>query len=122
MSRGLTDISAGSIVVVDWRGDALPREPNKLRPAIVVEDDGLFDPAYPNLILVPLADDERLALPDLSVRIEPTAENGCGKTSFALAHHVTTTSKHRMRATASRVTDRELAEIRRRIAIAIGLA
>jgi mRNA-degrading endonuclease toxin of MazEF toxin-antitoxin module len=43
-------VAAGQIVLVDWR-DALPKEPNKRRPAVVVEDRGLFDDAYPNLIL-----------------------------------------------------------------------
>ena len=54
--------AAGQIVIADWR-DALPKEPNKLRPAIVVEDDRLFDPSYPNVILVPLTEDLRLAIP-----------------------------------------------------------
>jgi hypothetical protein len=36
-------VSAGQIVIADWR-DALPKEPNKLRPAVVVEGDALFDP------------------------------------------------------------------------------
>ncbi len=36
-------LTAGQIVLVDWR-DALPREPNKRRPAVVVEDSELFDP------------------------------------------------------------------------------
>ena len=27
----------GEIVLADWRGDALPKEPNKLRPAVVVD-------------------------------------------------------------------------------------
>jgi hypothetical protein len=40
--------TAGSIVVVDWRGDALPHEPSRLRPAVVVEDDELFPEEYPN--------------------------------------------------------------------------
>ena len=47
---------AGQIALADWRG-ALPKEPNKRRPAVVVEDDGLFAPGYPNTILVPLTDD-----------------------------------------------------------------
>src|SRR5690348_3092731 len=34
-------LSAGQIVLADWRADALPKEPNRLRPAVVVEDDGL---------------------------------------------------------------------------------
>jgi hypothetical protein len=42
--------SADQIVIVDWR-DALPKEPNKLRPGVVVEDESLLDPAYPNVIL-----------------------------------------------------------------------
>jgi len=93
--------SAGQIVLVDWR-DALPNEPNKRRPAIVVEDSGLFDDAYPNLILVPLTEDRRLAIADLSIRIEPTPEDACSKPSYALAHHVTTTSKQRITPTLPR--------------------
>ncbi len=97
----------GQIVLVDWR-DGLPKEPNKKRPAVVVEDRGLFDDAYPNLILAPLAEDPHLA-------------NGCTKLCYALAHHVTTTSKHRITPTPSRITDGQLVEIRRLIGIAIGL-
>jgi mRNA interferase MazF len=37
-------LHAGQIVLADWRGDALPKEPNKRRPAVVVEDDALFAP------------------------------------------------------------------------------
>ena len=110
----------GQIVLVDWR-DGLPREPNKKRPAVVVEDRGLFDDAYPNLILALLAEDPHLAIADLSVQIPPTPENGCTKLCYALAHHVTTTSKHRITPTLSRITDAQLAEIRRLIGIAIGL-
>lgn len=112
--------SAGQIVLVDWR-DALPKEPNKRRPAVVVEDKELFDDAYPNLILVPLADDPGLAIAELAVRIEPTPENGCAKPCHALAHHVTTASKRRITATPSHVTGAQLAEIRRLIAVAIGV-
>jgi mRNA-degrading endonuclease toxin of MazEF toxin-antitoxin module len=112
--------TAGRIVLVDWR-DALPREPNKRRPAIVVEDSDLFDRSYPNLILVPLAEDPHLAIADLSVEIPPTPENGCTKVSYALAHHVTTTSKRRVSPTSSRITDAQLANIRRLIGLAVGL-
>jgi mRNA-degrading endonuclease toxin of MazEF toxin-antitoxin module len=113
--------SAGQIVLVDWR-DALPNEPNKRRPAIVVEDSELFDPSYPNLLLVPLAEDRHRAIADLSVEVLPTPENGCTKPSYALAHHVTATSKRRVTETASRITEGQLAEIRRLIGLAIGLA
>ena len=114
------NFTSGQIVLVDWR-DGLPKEPNKRRPAVVVEDRGLFDDAYPNLILVPLADDPHLAIADLSVPIPPTAENGCTKHCHALAHHVTTTSKQRIAPTASRVTDAQLTAIRRLIGVALGM-
>ena len=115
-------LRAGQIVVADWRGDAFPKEPNKLRPAVVVEDDGLFAPGYPNTILVPLTEDVALAIPDLSVAIAPTAENGCPKPCWAVSHLVATTSKARLRATQSHITSEQLATIRRQIALAIGIA
>jgi mRNA-degrading endonuclease toxin of MazEF toxin-antitoxin module len=119
--KPLLVLRAGQIVLADWRGDALPKEPNKLRPAVVVEDDGLFAPAYPNAILVPLTEDQALAIPDLSLPIEPTTANGCRKLCWAVSHLVATTSKVRLQATASRITADQLAIIRRQIALAVGL-
>lgn len=117
----MSRLAAGQIVVADWR-DALPKEPNKLRPAIVVEDDGMFDPAYPNVILVPLTEDERLAIRDLSLAIDPTPQNGRTKRCWALAHCVATTSARRLRPTRSAITQAQLQAIRRLIGVAIGLA
>lgn len=114
-------LRAGQIVLADWRGDALPKEPNKRRPAVVVEDDGLFAPDYPNVILVPLTDDATLVIPDLSVAITPNAENGCDKPCWAVSHLVATTSKTRLRATSSCITADQLLAIRRQIALAIGI-
>jgi mRNA interferase MazF len=116
----MAGFSGGQIVVADWR-DALPKEPNKLRPAVVVEDETLFDPAYPNVILVPLTEDQRLAIPDLSVAIDPTPQNGCTKRCYALSHCVATTSANRVRQTSSKIAEDELMAIRRQIAMAIGL-
>ncbi len=84
---------AGSIVLADWRGDALPKQPNKRRPAVVVEDDGLFAPGCPNVILVPTTEDAARAIPDLAVPIAPTPENGCAKRCWAVSHLVATASK-----------------------------
>ena len=116
----MAGFSGGQIVIADWR-DALPREPNKLRPAVVVEDERLFDPAYPNVILVPLTEDRRLAITDLSVAIDPTPQNGCTKRCYALSHCVATTSAARVRQTSSRIAEDELLAIRRQIALAVGL-
>jgi mRNA interferase MazF len=114
-------LQAGQIVLADWRGDALPKEPNKLRPAVVVEDDGMFAPSYPNAILVPLTEDETFAIPELSVPIAPTKENGCTKPCRAVSHLVATTAKSRLRVTSSRVTADQLARIRRQIALAVAV-
>jgi len=116
----LAGFAPGQIVLVDWR-DALPKEPNKLRPAIVVEDSELFDPSYPNLILVPLSEDRGLASPDLSVDIDPTRENGCTKRCYALSSYLAATSKGRVRPTQSQISPEQLNAIRRQIALAIGL-
>jgi mRNA-degrading endonuclease toxin of MazEF toxin-antitoxin module len=114
-------LHAGQIVLADWRRDAMPKEPNKRRPAVVVEDDGLFAPAYPNAILVPLTEDAALAIPDLSVAIAPTAENGCSRACWAVSHLVATTSKACLCATQSRIAREQLAVIRRQVAVALGL-
>lgn len=80
----MAGLASGQIVLVDWR-DALPREPNKMRPAIVVEDSELFGPSYANVILVPLSEDRELAPSDLLLPIAPTPENGCTKPCYALS-------------------------------------
>jgi mRNA interferase MazF len=114
-------LRAGQIVLAVWPADTLPKEPNTLRPAVVVGDDGLFVPNYPNAILVPLTEDATFAIPELSVPIEPTVENGCGKPCRAVSHMVAATSKVRIRPTPSRVILDQLHRIRRQIATALGL-
>jgi mRNA interferase MazF len=116
----LAGFAPGQIVIVDWR-DALPREPNKRRPAIVVEDSDLFAAPYPNVIVVPISEDREAAPVGLSLALDPTPENGCTKQSYALSAYVATTSKRRIRTTQSRVLPEQLQVIRRQIAVAIGL-
>ena len=116
----MADFAPGQIVLVAWR-DALPKEPNKLRPAVVVEDSELFDPSYPNIILVPISEDRELASPALSVDIDPTRENGCTKRCYALSSYLAATSKRRVRPTESRILPEQLEIIRRQIAVAIGV-
>ena len=81
----------------------------------------LFDPIYPNVLLVPLSDDDPLIIPSLAVRIEPTPENRCSKPCWAAAHLVATTSKERVKLTDSFVTPEQLADLRRKIAQAFGI-
>jgi mRNA-degrading endonuclease toxin of MazEF toxin-antitoxin module len=116
----LLRLAAGQIVLVDWRGDALPKEPNKLRPAIVIENDGLFASDFQNAIVVPLTEDSRMVIPGLTLPILPTADNGCKERCWAASYLVTTASKLRMRSTRSNVTAEQLAVVRRQVARAIG--
>ena len=98
-----------------------PRAVDDEETAVVVEDETLFDSAYPKVILVPLTEDPRLAIPDLSIAIDPTPQNGCTKRCYALSHCVATTSAARVRPTPSRIADDQLWVIRRQIALAIGI-
>ncbi|HEU0166239.1 MAG TPA: type II toxin-antitoxin system PemK/MazF family toxin [Chloroflexota bacterium] len=108
-------------MLADWRGGALPREPTGLRPAVVVEEPTRFNDEYANVLLVPFTTAQTLVDATYAVRIDPTPENGAPVVSWVLPHHITTTSLHRVTRTAARVTAGQLAEIRSRIALALGL-
>jgi mRNA interferase MazF len=113
-------VRGGQIVLADWRGGALLAEPNKRRPAIVVDDEDLLDPGLLTALLVPLTGDAGSAIGGLSLLIEPTVENGCSKPCWALSHMVTATAKQRLVVTPSSVTPEQLATIRQQIALAVG--
>ncbi len=100
----------------------MPKEPHRLRPAVVVEDHALFPADYPSTIVVPLTRDEGLAHRSFAELIEPTAENGVETRCWALAHHVTSVSVRRVQVTPSRIADDQVTRIRRRIAVAVGFA
>ncbi len=112
---------AGAIVLVDWRTRAVPQEPSKIRPAVVVEGEDLFPDGYPNILVVPLTRDEGLAYPAFAERIEPTPQNGGEGTSWALGHHVTTVSLRRVQTTSSCITPGQLHSLRQRVSLALGL-
>ena len=116
----MAEFAAGQIVIADWR-DALPKQADKLRPSVVIEDADLFSPVYPNVILVPLTEDAGMVVAELSVPIDPTPENGCTKTCHAVSPLVAGTSRLRVRPSRSRITPEQLARIRRQVATAIGL-
>ncbi len=122
------ELTPGQILTVDWRRDPLdlaqdphPPEPNKLRPAVVVQDTGLFDPSYPTVLVVPMTGDPGLAIADLTVELQPSASNGCKKVSYLLPQHLTCVAKTRIRAaTDSRISAAELQLLRQLVVLAIG--
>jgi mRNA-degrading endonuclease toxin of MazEF toxin-antitoxin module len=122
------ELKAGQIVTVDWRKDPddpaqapHPPEPNKLRPAVVLQDSELFDPAYPTVLVVPMTGDPDLAIPDLTVLLQPSATNGCKKVSYLLPQNLTCVAKTRIAAaTDSCITTAELQQLRQLVVLAIG--
>lgn len=122
------ELKAGQIVTVDWRKqpddpaqDPQPPEPNKLRPAVVVQDTELFDPAYPTVLVVPMTGDPALAIPDLTVVLQPRPSNGCKKMSDLLPQNLTCVAKTRITAvTSSRITTAELQQLRQFVVLTIG--
>lgn len=111
------DLAAGDIVIVDWR-DAVASEANKLRPAIVVANAELF--GLNTVLLVPIAGETTPKVRNAFVALSPTAENGCSKMSYALAHLVTATSIDRIQgAPGTRIAPAQLEELRRQIAFCV---
>lgn len=123
------ELKAGQIVTVDWRKDPdepaqdpQPPEPNKLRPAVVVQDTELFDPAYPTVLVVPMTGDPALAIPDLTGVLQPRPSNGCKKVSYLLPQNLTCVAKTRITAAAtkSQITPTELQQLRQLVVLSIG--
>ena len=122
------ELKAGQIVAVDWRKEPAdpaqnpqPPEPNKLRPAVVVQDTELFDPAYPTVLVVPMTGDSALAIPDLTVVLQPCRTNGCKKLSYLLPQHLTCVAKTRITSvTQSEITSAELQQLRQLVVLTIG--
>jgi mRNA-degrading endonuclease toxin of MazEF toxin-antitoxin module len=122
------ELKAGQIVTVDWRKDPgdperdpHPPEPNKLRPAVVVQDCALFDVVYPTVLVVPMTSTPELAIPDLTVVLQPSVANGCKKVSYLLPQNLTCVAKTRIAtATDSCITPEELQQLRQLVVLAIG--
>jgi mRNA interferase MazF len=122
------DLRAGQIITVDWRKDPndpglnpLPPEPNKLRPAVVVQDCELFEHACPTVLVVPKTGDHALANADLTVVLQPSSTNGCRKVSYLLPQNLTCVAKTRITdATDCCVTPAELQQLRQLVVLVIG--
>jgi len=113
-------LSAGQILIINLR-DALPNEPGKrAHPCVLIENRQIFGDEYANIIVVPLTHDRKASFSILTTTIDPTPENGCVVRSYAISGHVTSTSRLRIvRATDSRITDEQVANIRAQVALAI---
>ena len=121
-------LKAGQIVTVNWRKepsdsgqDPQPPEPNKLRPAVVVQDTELFDLTYPTVLVVPMTGNPALVIPDLTVVLQPSLTNGCKKVSYLLPQNLTCIAKTRITAaTNSVISPAELQRLRQLVVLTIG--
>jgi mRNA interferase MazF len=111
------EFAAGDILIVDWR-DTFANEANKRRPAVIVSRAELA--GLETVLLVPIAGETSAKVRNAFVTLSPTAENGCTKTSYALAHLVTATSVDRItEMPGTRIEPTQLAELRRQIAFCV---
>jgi mRNA-degrading endonuclease toxin of MazEF toxin-antitoxin module len=107
------DPAPGSIVVVDWRDDHIAPEPGKRRPAVVISNPAALA-GLRVLTVVPLTGQARLALPALSIRLEPSPKNGLIKPCFALAWNIQTIAFERIsEITAATITSDEVSALKR---------
>ena len=87
----------------------------------MVQDTELFDPAYPMVLVVPMTGDPALAIPDLTVVLQPSPSNGCKKVSYLLPQNLTCIAKTRITAaTKSQITPTELQQLRQLVVLTIG--
>jgi len=120
-------LKAGQIVTVNWRKepsdsgqDPQPPEPNKFRPAVVVQDTELFDLTYPTVLVVPMTGNPALVIPDLTVVLQPSLTNGCKKVSYLLPQNLTCIAKTRITAaTNSVISPAELQQLRQLVVLTI---
>ena len=88
---------------------------------MVVQDCALFDVVYPTVLVVPMTSTPELAIPDLTVVLQPSATDGCKKVSYLLPQNLTCVAKTRIiTATDSCVTPAELLQLRQLVVLAIG--
>jgi mRNA-degrading endonuclease toxin of MazEF toxin-antitoxin module len=114
--------AAGDILVLNWRGDGFPKEANKIRPCVVVEDQDLFSDAHQTILVIPLTTRAPMVILQLSVRIPPTPSNGLERESYAPAYMLTAASKQRIDGEPiGRVTTAQLDSLRAFIAESIGI-
>ena len=104
------------------RGDlvrvALPGSYGKVRPALVIQSD-IFD-MHPSITLLPLTGDLR-AVPAVRITLQPTTGNGLQKTSQVMVDKAHTARREKIGEPFGRVSNKELSEITRALAVFLGI-
>lgn len=107
------------------RGDILtvaaPGDYGKPRPAVVIQGDSL-NQAEPRSTIVALMTHTLQDAPLLRLTIEPTSQNGLHRTSQVQVNRIVTLPIAKVSSPVGRLTDQQLVELNRLLAVVIGLA
>lgn len=106
----------GDIVTVAAPGDC-----GKPRPAVIIQGDAL-NQAKPRSTIVALMTSKLRDAPLLRLTVEPTQENGLRKVSQVQSNRLMTVRSEKISEPIGRLSDQQLVELNRLLALAIGLA
>lgn len=106
----------GDIVTV-----AAPGDYGKPRPAVIIQGD-VLNQAKPRSTIVVLMTSKLRDAPLLRLTVEPTPENGLRKVSQVQSNRLVTVRSERISEPIGRLSDQQLVELNRLLALAIGLA
>jgi len=106
----------GDIVTVIAPGDF-----GKPRPAVIIQGDSL-NLAEPNSTIVALITSTLQDAPLLRLTVEPSSENGLKKLSQIQTNRIISIKTDRIGATIGRLSESQLVELNRLLALSIGLA
>ena len=104
----------GALVTVALSGDY-----GKPRPAVVIQSD-LFN-QHPSITLLPVTSELREA-PLFRITLEPTEKNGLKKISQVMVDKAVTVSRDKIDQVFGELSDKELIEINRALALFLNLA
>ena len=106
----------GDLVIVAAQGDY-----GKPRPAVVVQGDVLNQADSDSVILALMTGTLRDA-PLLRLTIDPTSANGLQKPSQVMVDKLVTVRREKVGNTIGRLSDQDLLELNRLLALIVGLA
>jgi len=106
----------GDIVTVIAPGDF-----GKPRPAVIIQGDSL-NLAEPNSTIVALITSTLQDAPLLRLTVEPSSQNGLKKLSQIQTNRIISIKTDRIGATIGRLSESQLVELNRLLALSIGLA
>jgi mRNA interferase MazF len=107
------------------RGDlvtvAAPGDYGKPRPAVVIQGD-VINQADPDSVILALMTGTLRDAPLLRLTVDPTSANGLHKPSQVMVDKLVTVRREKVGNTIGRLSDSELLELNRLLALIVGLA